>query len=117
LSVPLKDILFNNTTLNSDLFSRPIRVRYANVDRISLHNIITGTPEGSILVQLSNDLTEDEALITNWVDYPGSLTSILGITQLMININDITFRWIRLAYIRVNSTGTITTNFVLVQRK
>ena len=117
MSVPLKDTLFENESLGSDVFSRPIRIRYSKVDRISLHNLISGTPEGSFLIQISNDITEDQSLVTNWVDYPGSLTSILGITQLMYNMTDITFRWIRLAYIRVNSTGNVTTNFVLVQRQ
>lgn len=112
----LNGIAFNNIELDQDRLSKIVRIRYSDVERVSFHNVITGTPEGTILVQISNDSTEDEALVANWVDYTGSLTNILGVDQLMINIKDISFRWIRLAYVSVASTGFITTTFTVVKR-
>lgn len=112
----LNGVAFNNVELDQDRLSKIVRVRYSDVERIAFHNVIFGTPDGTILVQISNDSTEDENLVTNWVDYSGSLTSVLGVDQLMINIKDISFRWVRLAYIRVSSTGFITTTFTVVKR-
>lgn len=112
----LNGVAFDNIEMDQDRVSKIIRIRYSDIERLCFHNIISGTPDGSILLQISNDPTEDEALVTNWVDYTGSLVSILGVSQLMINVKDMSFRWARLAYIRVADTGYITSNFTVVKR-
>lgn len=116
MSNPMNGILFNGTELDQDRTSKLVRIRYSNYERISFHNIITGSPDGNLLIQISNDPTEDDDFVSNWVDYPDSSTSLLGVDQLIINVKDLTFRWMRLVYIRVGGTGFITTNFVIVKR-
>ena len=116
MSVPLNGTVFNNVELDQDRISRVVRIRYSNYERVSFHNVISGSPDGSILVQTSNDPVEEEDLVTNWADYPNSSTNILGVTQLVINIKDLAFRWVRLVYISVSDTGFITSNFVVVKR-
>jgi len=112
----LNGISFNNVELDQDRLSKVVRIRYSDCERLSFQNLISGSPEGIMLVQISNDPTEDDNLVTNWIDYPDSSVNILGVTQLMINIKDLSFRWVRLAYIRTAGTGFVTTNFVLVKR-
>lgn len=108
--------VFDNVQLNQDRKSKAIRCRYSNTERISFHSVFSGTPEGTMLIQISNDLTEDETLVVNWVDYTGSLTNILGVEQFIINVKDISFRWIRVGYIFINSDGIVNTTFSTVKR-
>ena len=112
----LTGMVFDNVELDQNRISRVVRLRHSASERISFHSIISGTPNGTLLLQISDDPVEDEALVSNWIDYTDSEVNILGVTQLLVNVKDITFRWAKLVYISVGSTGFITTNFVLVNR-
>lgn len=112
----LTGVLFDNIELDQNRISRIVRIRYSDAERISFHSIMSGTPDGILLIQVSEDPTEDEALVTNWIDYTDSEVSVLGMTQILHNLRDLSFRWIKLVYVHANSTGFITTNFTLIKR-
>lgn len=116
MSLTLAGLSFDNVELNQNQFSNIVRVRYSDCDRLSFHSIISGSPNGSLILQISNDLVEDERLVVNWADYPDSLLNILGITQDVLNVSEISFRWVRMAYIFNSGDGFITTNFVMIKR-
>jgi len=109
-------IVFDDVILDQDRVSDAVLVRRNDFERISFQNIISGSADGLFFVQISNDATDKPNLIVNWFDYPDSSTNILGITQLLINIKDLSFKWIRLAYIHNSGTGVVSSSYMVVRR-
>lgn len=112
----ISGIVFDNVQLNQDRTSAAVLIPHNDFERISFQNIIQGSADGLFFVQVSNDLTNDSALVSNWIDYPDSSTNILGVTQLLINMKDLSFKWIRLAYIHNSGSGIVDSTYVVVRR-
>jgi hypothetical protein len=62
--------------------------------------VFTGTPDGTLKLQISND-------DTNWTDYTGSSEAISGAGNFAWNIINIGFQYVRLVYTRSSSTGSL----------
>lgn len=79
----------------------------------SIQAVWTGTPTGTIKVQVSNDVGptpeyNPNGTITTWTDVTGSSQSIAGAAgNFWWNLNDIGARWARLVYTRTSGTGTL----------
>lgn len=106
--------LVNAESMGADITSRAIQ--FDNVTRMSIHIIMTGSPVGVVSLQCSNDLVSDHSsdTVTNWVDYTDGSSVVSGADQVMFNIRDVSFKWIRLVYVRGSGTGSMTTNFYSV---
>lgn len=108
--------LLDAQSMGASFQSRAYAIKKNRLERLSLHNVMTGSPDGLLQIQISNDEVEDGADVVNWIDYTGGSTQVLGVTQWMVNIRDLSFEWLRLVYVRTGSTGTITTTFTATKR-
>lgn len=72
-----------------------------------------GSPTGTFKVQVSNDQVNDGASVTNWSDYPSSSIAITTDGDLIYNISNLGYRWVRLVYTRTSGTGTLNAKAVL----
>lgn len=108
------NILFNNQSMAGNLTS--VAFKFTNLERLSIHSVISGAPDGNLKIQFSNDAVDYDADVVNWIDYADSSAPILGVTQVMHNLRDISFRWVRLVYSRTSGTGFISSTFQTVKR-
>lgn len=83
----------------------------------------SGTPVGSLKLQISNDIvpvdpsdtnlvgTDPAGLVVNWSDYTGSTVAVSGPGNFTWNLVYVGYRWIRLVYTSSSSVGTINATF------
>lgn len=87
----------NGTTLDLDQ-----RLGY------SCQAVWTGTPNGAIKLQASDDIASSAAAVTNWTDVANSSVSISGAAgNTMWSGDPVDFRWLRVTYTNTSSTGTL----------
>jgi hypothetical protein len=90
-------------TGTATVVSTPINV--TRVDRFTIQARWSGTPNGAIKVQVSND---DGTGTLNWTDLPSSSVSITGAAgSTLYSVNNVAFVWVRLSYTNTSSTGTL----------
>jgi hypothetical protein len=97
------------TSFNSDGFYLGHIVNY------SIQLVFTGTPNGTFMLQCSNDKgIEDKvggwnaAGVTHWTDITGSDQPITGSGDLAWSVENAGYRWVRLVWTRSSSTGSLT---------
>lgn len=110
----INSILINNASMDADFVSKVIKLN--TMERIVLNSIISGSPDGSLQVQVSDDVVNKETDVLNWIPYPGATQTVLGYTQVAFRIKDVSFRWLRLVYVFVGGSGNITTTVSSVGR-
>ena len=101
-------ILLKAASLGADVAS--VAVNIEHITRMSLHLILTGTPVGAIQLQCSNDPVADGDSVINWIDYTDGVAAVSGAMGVMFNLKEISFKWIRVIYVRSSGTGAITCN-------
>lgn len=75
-----------------------------------------GTINGSFKLQASNDLGDTSAVseanvqeeIVNWTDIAGSSVEINAAGDIMYNVEDTAFRWVRVVWTVTSGTGSLT---------
>ena len=68
----------------------------------------TGTPNGAIKVQVSDDIALSSASVTNWTDVASSSVSITGAAgNTRWGARPVDYRWLRLTYTNTSSTGVL----------
>ena len=73
------------------------------------------TPVGTVKIQMSNDLADKPANVTNWTDITGSSTAVTGNTgSIAWNVVH-SYRFLRMVYTK--TSGSATTASVQVQSK
>lgn len=85
----------------------------------SIHAVWTGSPVGTLKLQVSNDLVkipvsgsaDMAANVVNWTDYTGSSQAVSGAGDFMFNLLSNGYYWIRLVYTRSSGTGTLNVTF------
>jgi hypothetical protein len=68
----------------------------------SLQAVLTGSPVGTIKLQVTNEPTP-----SNWKDVNGSSVSITAATNVVWDKSRAPYRWVRIAYTRSSGTGSI----------
>lgn len=71
----------------------------------------TGTPTGTLKIQLSNDEMGVSAADSVWVDLTASSTAITDTTPVMINVQNGFYTKIRVVYTVSAGSGTLTVRF------
>lgn len=83
----------------------------------------TGTPVGTLKLQISDDIvpvaasstnpvgTNPAGNVINWSDYTGSPSLVNGPGNFVWNVSDVGYRWVRLVYTPSSSTGTLNATF------
>lgn len=71
--------------------------------------VFTGSPVGTLKVQVSDDPYQSEGNVTptNWTDLADSSQSISAAGDITYNVNLAFYNWIRFVYTRGSGTGTI----------
>lgn len=85
------------------------------LDNMGIQVTWTGTPVGVLKVLVSNDVANptDGIPVVNWseLDFGTAIQIDNTNSDLLININQLPFKWIALEYVRTSGTGTITAQF------
>lgn len=103
-----KSLIATNVTLNADWESAPIWVGHAV--HFSAFLEFTGVPEGSWELQYSNDLEEPTSakLPVNFATILGSEQNIDEAGTHGWQVQNAGYRWVKIKYNYVTSTGTLT---------
>lgn len=83
---------------------------------VSFQVVITGTPVGTLDLQGSNDFgtvkpagpDQGNPGVVNWTDIANSSAAVSGAGTVTWNFNGVFYKWIRVNYIAVSGTGTMT---------
>lgn len=76
----------------------------------SIQALWTGAPVGTLILQTSADLTADPTLVANWSDFSGSSIAVNGPGDVMFNLANAGYKWIRLKYTKTSGSGTLNAN-------
>ena len=101
--------LFNAANGASSINSAAFSIEHL-VD-IGLTVAMAGTLSGNMVLQVSNDHTEDETAVAGWATLltsPANLTFAGSASTLCLNYADCGFRWMRLAWTATGGAGTLT---------
>ena len=74
----------------------------------SVQAVWSGAPDGSIKLQISNDIADSGSSVVNWDDYTGSSQTVLGAGSFSWNLTQANYRWLRVVYTRSAGTGALT---------
>jgi hypothetical protein len=80
--------------------------------RISFQAVFTGTPNGNIQIQVSDDVgNQNNTPPTNWFNFNSAFTITSGAQQFMPSASpyyyEICHRWMRVVWTNTSGTGTI----------
>lgn len=73
----------------------------------SCQAVWTGSPVGTLKIQVSGDIVADCTLPTNWVDYTNSSYAVSAAGNLLWNSGQANYRCVRVVYTKTSGTGTI----------
>ena len=107
--VPVKIVTNGNmtTTINS------LGIDLNQVVLYSIQAVFTGSPVGTLKLQISNDIVNPIATgtqaveVVNWTDYTGSSTPVTTSGNFVWNCLDVGYRWVRLVYTPTSGSGTL----------
>ena len=96
--------------LASSQTSAPINLY--QVYMYSIQSVITGSPVGSIKLQVSNDYNIPQTpngapTPTNWTDVATSVTAINGATSILWEDPNTSYAWVRVVYTKTSGTGSL----------
>jgi hypothetical protein len=77
----------------------------------SFHAIISGSPNGSIKLQASNDPVRNGDDVANWIDVANSSQSVTVAGQFFWNVDASFYKWVRVVYTAVSGSGSCTVNY------
>lgn len=91
----------SDTDMTSNITSDPIWL--GHIAHYSIQAVFTGTPNGSFKLQGSNDEGAnsnniENVSITNWSDISGSSTNVSAAGNLILNQENVGYRWVRLVW-------------------
>lgn len=101
-----EDLTLDGTDMQSNIVSDPVWL--AHIVNYSVQVVYTGTPNGTLKLQGSNDLGAKDGLqstvsITNWSDISGASESVTAAGDVIFNIENAGYRWFRLVWTESSS--------------
>lgn|SRR5574343_709044 len=97
--------------MSGDVTSDPTNIQF--LDNISIQLNFTGTPTGTFSVQGSLDYQQTspfaKAATGNWIDLTLSPSPAASgsASQILLDLNQLSFPWIRVKYTRSSGSGTL----------
>lgn len=88
--------------MGSTFTSNPRVVQGSN---FSIQVVYTGTPNGSIKLQVSNDEL-------NWEDLPSTTAAITTAGATLFNVSNAHYGFVRVIYTRTSSTGSLDATYL-----
>lgn len=101
-SIKVVDAVSMAATINSTGVDLQGRSSY------SFHAVYSGSPNGTLKIQISNDMVSDAGSVTTWTDYTGSSTAISAAGDTMFKIDRGGERWARHVFTFSSGTGSLT---------
>lgn len=102
------------TDMGSNINSVPIPI--SSIVNYSIQLSFSGTPNGSLKLQVSDDLGQisqsapvDSEKVTNWTDYDGSEQAITEAGNHSWQVQNDGFRWVRFVWTDSDGDGTLET--------
>lgn len=80
---------------------------------IGFQFVLTGTHQGTLKLQVSNDQTDNSSEVSNWTDYDTSnfSTSVVDAdTGILWDIVDLNYKWLRVVYTYTSGSGSVSAN-------
>lgn len=104
--------IFSAASLSGTATNTSLTFNIQDYDNIAIQFNATGTPNGTFAVQGSCDHTEYNGQVTNagnWIPITLSPAPALSgaATQILINMDNLAFNWLRVVYTNTSSTGTL----------
>lgn len=101
-------------SLGADWASRPVWL--GHIAQFAVQLVFTGTPDGSFKLQASNDVghinaggsVPQYAGVANWTDVANSTVLVTAAGDVMWNVENAGYEWVRVVYVRTASTGSLT---------
>lgn len=92
-----------------------------HISQFAIQLVFTGTPAGNFKLQASNDVghpqaaseAEREVQVVNWTDITDSAVTISAAGNVMWNVENVGYNWVRVAW---TATGAGTTPLLTVAR-
>ena len=98
-----------NGDMSADIISSALDLSFVRFG--SIHAVFTGSPNGSLSLEFSNDIIEvgsdPSSAVVNWTAYSGSSYSLSSSGQYMFNISNMGYRWLRLVYTATSGSGVL----------
>lgn len=95
----------SNQILNADFNSVPQQLN--QMFGYSIQGVITGTPTGTISLQMSDDPNSGNINPVNWTTITGTSQSVAAAGTFAYNVSDVEYTWVRLVYVD-GSSGSST---------
>lgn len=95
---------------NGDMSLASIESEAVLLDQIigyAVQCVCTGSPVGTLKLQVSCDLTDDKTRIVNWDDLDSSSTAISAAGITTYNVDMQYYKWFRLVYTRTSGSGVL----------
>jgi hypothetical protein len=82
-----------------------------NVLYVSVQAVATSTIAGTVKIQFSNDIVNEQIGPTNWIDIPSATVSLTGTAGAFgIAKIDSCYKWLRIVFTKSGGTGTVSVN-------
>jgi hypothetical protein len=109
-----EEIDFASMDLAASITSNPISVEH--IVNYAIQLVFTGSPVGTFKLQASLDEGRPSSSsessrsfkITNWTDIANSSQAISAAGDIMYNVENAGYNWVRVVYTRSSGTGTLT---------
>lgn len=107
--------IFQNQSASASFDNKNAATDVQFLDNMGIQVTWTGSPVGVLKVLVSNDVANptDGIPVVNWseLDFGTAIAIDNTNSDLIININQLPFKWIALEYVRTSGTGAITAQF------
>lgn len=101
----LNKLLVDATSLSASFNSEAQELDH--IYGFSVHAVFTGTPSGTFRLQCSNDDVQLPSQVVNWTNITDSDQIVSAAGDIMYNYREANYKWVRLVYIRVGGTGSV----------
>lgn len=114
-SILLSNLVYGLTTVTTPILSSASAAVTQTSPAVNMNQLIycsiqvvfTGTPVGSLKVQISDDLTNTPGSVVNWTDFVGSTQAISAAGSFVYTMTASGYKWIRVVYTATSGTGTV----------
>ena len=98
------------TDMSANITSSAIKIEHVGMMSISMG--WSGNAAGDLKIQISNDVTQDPEVPSNWIDLDPSIGVLVagllnGDPNVCWMISDTSFRWFRIVFVRSGGAGTV----------
>jgi hypothetical protein len=96
--------------MSADFESQPLLIEQCY--GFGFQCIFTGSPDGAMKLQASNDDVQLEDQVLNWTDIANSNALVTAAGDLMYNFNGAIYKWVKIVYVFSSGTGSCDVTFL-----